>query len=143
MPSASSSSMSRFGPCSPRWTPSWSRPDRGTGARAGGMARNRRRAETPAPRLILDSGAVIAWSRGDVRARALLTRALELGRDIRIPVAVLAETLRGGPRDAPVHRVRNAVDVVPTEEATARLAGALLAQTGGRTRWTPSSRPKR
>jgi len=96
------------------------------------MARTRRRqAQAPAQRLILDSGAVIAWSRGDVRARALLTRALELALDIRIPVAVLAETLRGGPRDAPIHRVRNAVDVFPTEEATARLAGALLGQTGG------------
>ena len=93
------------------------------------MARSQRRAETAARRLILDSGAVIAWSRGDARVRALLTRAVELGRDIRIPVAVLAETLRGGPRDAPIHRVRNAVDVFPTEEATARLAGALLGQT--------------
>lgn len=97
------------------------------------MARTRQRqARTTAPqRLILDSGAVVAWSRGDVRARALLTRALELGVDIRIPIAVLAETLRGGPRDAPIHRVRNAVDVFPTAETTARLAGALLGRTGG------------
>ena len=58
------------------------------------MARpRRRRAEAAAQRLILDSGAVIAWSRGDVRVRAILSRALELGRDIGIPVAVLAETL--------------------------------------------------
>jgi len=96
------------------------------------MARTQRReAQAPAQRLILDSGAVIAWSRGDVRARALLTRALELALDIRIPVAVLAETLRGGPRDAPIYRVRNAVDVMPTEEPTARLAGALLGRTRG------------
>jgi predicted nucleic acid-binding protein len=61
----------------------------------------------------------------------LLTRALELGLDIRIPVVVLAEVLRGGPRDALVHRVRNAVDVFPTDEATARLAGTLLGRTGG------------
>jgi len=91
----------------------------------------RRQTNVPAQRLILDSGALIAWSRGDVRARAMLTRALELAIDIRIPVAVLAETLRGGPRDAPIHRVRNAVDVFPTEEPTARLAGVLLGQTGG------------
>ena len=38
------------------------------------MARTRRRqAQAPAQRLILDSGAVIAWSHGDVHARALLT----------------------------------------------------------------------
>lgn len=96
------------------------------------MARTRRRqAQAPPLRLILDSGAVIAWSRGDVRARALLTRALELGLDIRIPVVVLAEILRGGARDALIHRVRNAVDVFPTDEATARLAGALLGRTRG------------
>ena len=51
---------------------------------------------------------------------------------MRIPTAVLAETLRGGPRDAPIHRVRDAVDVFPTDEQTARLAGALLGRTGGR-----------
>jgi predicted nucleic acid-binding protein len=95
------------------------------------MARPRhRQAQVPAQRLILDSGAVIAWSRGDVRARALLTRALELGVDVRIPVAVLAETLRGSARDAPIHRVRNAVDVFPTDERTGRLAGTLLGRTG-------------
>ena len=74
---------------------------------------------------------MIAWSRGDARTRALLTRALELALDIRIPVPVLAEILRGGARDAPIHRVRNAVDVFPTEEPTTRLAGALLGLTGG------------
>ena len=96
------------------------------------MARARnRRAQVPARRLILDSGAVIAWARGDARARAILTRALEVGLDVRIPVAVLAETLRGGSRDAPVHRVRNAVDVFPTDERTARVAGGLLGRTGG------------
>jgi predicted nucleic acid-binding protein len=96
------------------------------------MARTRRRqAQVQAQRLILDSGAVIAWSRGDVRARAMLTRALELALDVRIPVVVLAEILRGGPRDAAIHRVRNAVDVFPTEEPTARLAGALLGRTRG------------
>ena len=91
----------------------------------------RRQAEAPAHRLILDSGAVIAWSRGEARARAMMTRALELALDVRIPAVVLAETLRGGPRDAPIHRVRSAVDVFPAEESTARLAGALLGKTGG------------
>jgi predicted nucleic acid-binding protein len=75
---------------------------------------------------------VIAWSRGEARPRALLERALELGVDVRIPIAVLAETLRGGPRDAPIHRVRNAVDVFPADERIGRLAGALLGRAGGR-----------
>jgi predicted nucleic acid-binding protein len=89
------------------------------------MARRRR---GPAPqRLILDSGAVIALSRGDQRARAYLARALETSTPVEIPVAVVAETSRGGPRDAPVHRVLNAVDAVPpTTEAVGRKAGQLL-----------------
>ena len=96
------------------------------------MARSsRQKRDIPPQRLILDSGAVIALSRGEDRPRALLRRAVELGMDIRIPVAVLAETLRGGARDAPIHRVRNAVDVFPTEERTSRLAGSLLGATGG------------
>jgi len=57
-------------------------------------------------------------------------RALEMGADIRIPVAVLAETLRGGAPDAPVHRIRNAVDVFPTDERMGRLAGKLLGDAG-------------
>jgi predicted nucleic acid-binding protein len=96
------------------------------------MARpSRPQTDIPPSRLILDTGAVIALSRGEVRPRALLRRALALGMDVRIPVAVLAEALRGGPRDAPIHRVRNAVDVFPTDEAAGRLAGALLGSTGG------------
>jgi len=92
-----------------------------------------KRPKAIAPRcLILDSGAVIGWSRGDVRVRATLARALELGVDVRIPTAVLAETLRGGPRDAPIHRVRAAVDVFPQTEAIARAAGALLGRTKGK-----------
>lgn len=81
--------------------------------------------------LVLDSGAVIGWARGDARPRAFLARALELEAEVRIPVAVLAETLRGGPRDAPILRIRNAVDVFPAGEDTARLAGSLLGRTGG------------
>jgi predicted nucleic acid-binding protein len=52
--------------------------------------------------------------------------------EVRIPVGVLAETLRGGARDAPVHRVRKAVAVFSTSERMGRLAGALLGGTGGK-----------
>ncbi len=78
-------------------------------------------------RLILDSGAVIALSRGDQRARAFIARAVELGAPIEIPVVVVAETVRGGPRDAPVHRILKAVGEVPqATEPLARTAGQLL-----------------
>ena len=87
-----------------------------------------RRAERQAPqRLILDSGAVIALARGEQRARAFLARALELRVPVEIPVVVVAETVRGGPRDAPVHRVLKAVGSVPeAREAHGRTAGRLL-----------------
>lgn len=86
------------------------------------------RAPAPSPRrLILDSGAVIALARGDQRARAFLARALELLAPVEIPVVVVAETLRGGPRDAPVNRVLKAVGTVPeAREVHGRIAGSLL-----------------
>jgi predicted nucleic acid-binding protein len=78
-------------------------------------------------RLILDSGAVIALAGGDSRARAYLARAAELMASVEIPVVVVAETIRGGPRDAPVHRVLNAIGFVPeAREVHGRVAGRLL-----------------
>lgn len=84
-----------------------------------------------AERLILDSGAVIAVSRGKQRARAFLARAVELGIPIEIPVVVVAETIRGEAREAPVHRLLNAVGSVPeAREAHGRTAGRLLGAAG-------------
>jgi predicted nucleic acid-binding protein len=87
-----------------------------------------RREDRQAPqRLILDSGAVIALARGEQRARAFLARVLELGVPVEVPVVVVAETIRGGPRDAPVHRVLKAVGSVPeAREVHGRTAGYLL-----------------
>ncbi len=47
------------------------------------------------------------------RARAFVARSVELGVPVEIPVVVVAETVRGGPRDATVNRVLKAVDAVP------------------------------
>jgi predicted nucleic acid-binding protein len=91
------------------------------------MARN----PSLAQRLILDSGAVLGWSRGDARTRAVLRQALSRHLELRVPVVVLAETLRGGARDAPVNRVLKAVGTAPTAPATGRDAGQLLGRTGG------------
>ncbi len=91
------------------------------------MAGSRER--TAPRRLILDSGAVIALSRADQRARAFVARSVELGVPVEIPVVVVAETVRGGPRDATVNRVLKAVDAVPAATEThGRTAGQLLAQ---------------
>ena len=91
------------------------------------MAGTRREVRQAPQRLILDSGAVIALARGDQRARAFLARTQELGVPIEIPVVVVAETVRGGPRDAPVNRVLKAVgSVSETREIHGRTAGRLL-----------------
>lgn len=95
------------------------------------MARGQAAREAQVPqRLILDSGAVLALSKGQPRARALLGRALDMGAEVLVPAVVVAETVRGnGPRDASVNRVINAVDAVAgTDESVARIAGRLLGQ---------------
>lgn len=96
------------------------------------MARRRQAQAPPAFRLILDSGAVIALSRRDDRARAALAAAWEVGAEVSIPAVVVAETVRGsGPRDAPVNRVIGAVgEVGVAGEATGRAAGTLLGAAG-------------
>jgi predicted nucleic acid-binding protein len=89
---------------------------------------SRRRARIPSPRrLILGSGAVLALAKGNQRARAFLAWALELHALVEIPVVVVAETLRGGPRDAPVNLVLKAAGPVPeAREVHGRIAGQLL-----------------
>jgi predicted nucleic acid-binding protein len=58
-------------------------------------------------------------------------RAIRTGTLVVVPAVVIAETTRGGPRDAPVNRVLKTVDeITPVTEATARLAGRLLAAAG-------------
>lgn len=91
------------------------------------MARSRRRTQAPPQRLILDSGAVIALSRNDLRARATLAAAREAGVEVSIPSVAVAETVRGSAKDASVNRVIKAVgEVTSAEEKTGRAAGALL-----------------
>lgn len=93
------------------------------------MARTRRQA--PPQRLILDAGAVIGLSRADVRARAALAAALEVGADVSVPSVVVAETVRGGATDASVNRVLKAVgEVDVADEAIGRTAGRLLGRAG-------------
>jgi predicted nucleic acid-binding protein len=70
---------------------------------------------------------VIALSRRDVRARAALAAAHEVGARLSIPSVVVAETVRGNARDAAVNRVIAAIgDVVVADESVARVAGGLL-----------------
>ena len=92
------------------------------------MARTRRRPQArPPQRLLLDSGAVIALSHNDTRARAALAAGWEAGVEVAIPSLVVAETVRGSAKDAPVNRVIKSVgEVTAADETTGRIAGALL-----------------
>jgi predicted nucleic acid-binding protein len=88
-----------------------------------------RRSEAPPHRLILDAGAVIALSRSDVPARAVLAAAVEAGAEVSIPAVVIAETVRGAATDTPVNRVVKAVGQVDIlDEAIGRTAGRLLGE---------------
>ncbi len=74
---------------------------------------------------------MIALARGDARARAFLARALELRAAVEIPVVVVAETVRGGPRDAAVNRVLKSVGTITElREVHGRVAGQLLGAAG-------------
>jgi predicted nucleic acid-binding protein len=89
-----------------------------------------RKSRTAPQRLILDSGAVIALARGEARARAFLAQALAVMATVEVPVVVVAETVRGGARDAPVNRVLKAVGSTPVANVEhGRAAGRLLAST--------------
>ena len=93
------------------------------------MARTQQ--QTPPQRLILDAGAVIGLSRAEARARAALAAALEVGAEVSVPAVVVAETVRGGPADAPVNRVLKAVGGVDVaDDAIGRIAGRLLGSAG-------------
>lgn len=82
-------------------------------------------------RVILDSGAVIALAVGQGRARQLVERALKQRDVLVVPAVVIAETTRGGPRDAGVNRVLKSVhNVASVTERIAREAGRLLAAAG-------------
>jgi predicted nucleic acid-binding protein len=76
--------------------------------------------------LALDSGALIAAEK-DARVEAVIRRWLRAGARIVIPAPAIAESVRGGPRDAAINRLVNAVGaVVDTTEAIAREAGSRL-----------------
>jgi predicted nucleic acid-binding protein len=81
--------------------------------------------------LTLDSGALIAYERREVRVRALLQEVQRRGLDVTVPTVVLAETWRGGVRSARVAQLLQACIVEPLDETLARAAGEALAKVKG------------
>lgn len=80
--------------------------------------------------LVLDSEGLSKLATGESRARAHLTTALSRRARVAVSAITLTEVLRGGQRDAAVHRVLSRVTVVPVAPAIARRAGELLGATG-------------
>lgn len=97
------------------------------------MARRRQRRQLRSrgipDAVALDSGALSAAAAGDPRTRAELTLAEELGVEVHVSSVVLAETLRGGGRDARAHAVLAGVEADALTPQLGRSAGELLGRT--------------
>ena len=81
--------------------------------------------------LVLDAGAVIGLARNNHALRARLRNAQQIGMNLRVPMVVVAETVRGnGPRDAPVNLVlAQTAPQHPLTDEIARRAGQLIGAT--------------
>jgi predicted nucleic acid-binding protein len=78
----------------------------------------------------LDSGAISAGAEGDVRVRAELSLAEQVGARVHVSSVTLAEVLRGHPRDARLHFLLAGMDKDPVTPELGRAAGELLGRTG-------------
>jgi predicted nucleic acid-binding protein len=80
--------------------------------------------------LVLDSDGLAKLASGDTRARAYLEAALARRARVVVSAITLTEVLRGGNRDAAVHRVLSRITIAPVTPEIARRAGELLGTTG-------------
>ena len=80
--------------------------------------------------LVLDAAGLTKLARGHPLAVALARGTYRTQASIVTSASTLAELLRGGPRDAPVHRILADVTVVPVGPQEGRAAGELLGRTG-------------
>ena len=80
--------------------------------------------------LVLDGEGLSKLAAGDACVRGYLDSVCARGARVAVSALTLTETLRGGPRDATVHRVLARIVVVPVTAAIARRAGELLGTTG-------------
>jgi predicted nucleic acid-binding protein len=82
--------------------------------------------------LTLDAGALVGLERRDPRVTAVLDRADRLGWPIHVPAGVVAQTWRGGPRQALVAKLLHAASttIVPLDPATAFTVGLVCGSSG-------------
>lgn len=91
------------------------------------MARKRERV---AGTLVLDAQGLVKLASGDPAVRALAHMAREGNHSIVTAASTLAEVLRGGSKDAPVHQALRHVTVAAVSKEVGRKAGELLGQSG-------------
>jgi predicted nucleic acid-binding protein len=80
--------------------------------------------------VVLNSEGLAAAGRGDRRVVAVLGSARDRGARVVVSAVTLAEVLRGGQRDAGVHRVLKLIPIVPVTAEVGRAAGELLGRGG-------------
>jgi predicted nucleic acid-binding protein len=73
---------------------------------------------------------LIAIERGDPRLQALLDEAHAAGAELAVPAGVVAQSWRGGTRQARLARFLRLATVVPLDEPQARVAGVLCGRAG-------------
>jgi uroporphyrinogen-III synthase len=79
---------------------------------------------------VLDAEGLRKLADGNPRAVSFAMDAQSADAIVVTAASTLTEVLRGGPRDAPVHRILREVSVVPIGQEQGRTAGELLGRTG-------------
>lgn len=79
--------------------------------------------------IVLDASALSGAAAGQIRVRAELTLAEQLGVGVHVSSVTLTESLRGHPRDARIHAVLVGADEEPVTPQLGRTAGELLGRT--------------
>jgi predicted nucleic acid-binding protein len=79
--------------------------------------------------IVLDSGAVIGYSRGSRETLLAIHGANRRKYQLYVPPGVITQTLRGGGRDTPIFRLLASCVVPPVDFELARMAGRLLGDT--------------
>lgn len=80
--------------------------------------------------LILDSGALIAYARGERTTRSLIARAETRAVPVLTTSGAVAQVWRGGPRQAQLAVLLRGVDEMQLTRQVARRIGILLGRTG-------------
>ena len=80
--------------------------------------------------LVLDAEGLVKLAANHPRAYARVKAARNRHGLVVTAASTLTEVLRGGPGDAPLHRVLGQITVVPIDKQQGRAAGELLGRTG-------------